>query len=85
MDLQTIQTIGLSMGGSAGVTFAIAKILMRSEARAELKDDLEKVHERINENEKNFVTCKFCTMQHDNLTKTLQSMDNKLDTLISKF
>lgn len=80
-----LQTIGLSLGGSASIAFAIAKTLMRSEARIELKEDLEKLHERANIIEKDFVTCKFCTMQHSNIDKTLQSMDNKLDTLISKF
>ena len=74
MDLQTIQTVGLSMSGSAGITFAIAKILMRSEARAELKEDLEKLHERINENEKDFVTCKFCNTQHDNLNTNISDI-----------
>lgn len=79
------QQLLLCLFGSGSIGFGIAKLFMRSEARAELKEDIEKLHERINLVEQNYVTCKFCTMQHDNLTKTLQSMDNKLDTLISKF
>lgn len=79
-----LQTIGLSVGGGATVAFAIAKTLMRAEARAELKGDIEKLHDRADSIEEDYVTCKFCNMQHNNLNTTLQSMDNKLDKLIAK-
>lgn len=79
-----LQTIIVSIASSAGTAYAIVKTLVRSEARTELKPDLDGLHKRANKIEDEFVTCKFCKMQHDNLTTTLQSMDKKLDTLISK-
>ena len=79
-----LQTIGISLGGSATVAFAIVKTLVRAEARKEVAPDIEKLHGRANIIEKDFVRCEFCKLQHDNLTKTLQSMDTKLDTLKAK-
>jgi enoyl-[acyl-carrier-protein] reductase (NADH) len=66
-----LQTIGVSLSGSAAVAFAIVKTLVRAEARKELATDVEKLHERINEIEKDYVTCKFCNTQHDNLNTNI--------------
>lgn len=81
---ENIITIVLSIIGGGGVGWAVAKNIVRVEARAELKDDIESLHQRANNIENNYVTCKYCNMQHDNLGKTLNSMDKKLDILIEK-
>jgi hypothetical protein len=79
-----LQTIGVSISGSAAVAFAIVKTLMRSEARTEMTPDIKELHERATKIEDEFVSCKFCDRQHDTLNTTLQSMDKKLDLLIAQ-
>jgi len=85
-----ICVVGGFIGGGGGA-YTILRTLVRSEAKEALKDVIDELkeadkalHGRINKNEDEFVTCKFCTMQHDNLSKTLESMDKKLDLVISK-
>lgn len=61
----------------------IAKEALKGDVE-ELKSDIRDLHIRANKIEDNYVTCKFCNTQHDTLTKTLSSMDGKLDILIAK-
>lgn len=42
------------------------------------------LHQRINQVEQTYVTCKYCEMQHHNLETTLKSMDDKLDIIIKQ-
>lgn len=79
-----LQTFVCSLGSSITVAYAIVKVLVRSESRVELKEDIQKLHDRANIIEKEFVRCEFCKLQHDTLTANLTSMDKKLDILIEK-
>lgn len=42
-----------------------------------LEDDDKALHKRINHIEDNFVTCKYCDMQHANLKMTLENIERK--------
>lgn len=81
----------LSFFGGGGLGFLLIKLFIKSEAHNALEQDIEtlkkedkSLHERINTVEREYVTCKFCNMQHTNLSTTLKSMDRKLDILIEK-
>jgi len=49
-----------------------------------IKDQFSTINKTIEKMKEDYQTCKYCEMQHVNLTKTLQSMDGKLDILIEK-
>lgn len=70
--------------GGGGTGWAVAKTIIKNAAKEAVKDDIDTINKKIDRIEENYVTCKFCTMQHDNLTETLKSMDSKLDILINK-
>lgn len=80
-----------SFFGGGGLGMLAVKLFIKNEAEKAVKEDLlelkaedDSLHKRINWVEKEYVTCKYCTMQHSNLTTTLNSMDRKLDILIEK-
>lgn len=50
--------------------------------KKEVDEKAAALHGRINFVENEYVTCKFCNMQHSNLSTILSSMDRKLDILI---
>lgn len=78
------QTVGVSVSISVSVLGGLIKLFVRSEARKELKDDLTRIHDRIDNVADDYVPCKYCNMQHQNLDNKLNSMDTKLDILINK-
>jgi chaperonin cofactor prefoldin len=74
-----------------GILWIMIKAIVKTEARNELNKDLDKLHQRINGVEKNFVACKYCDLQHDNLNKRLDTLEKNinnrfdvLETLITK-
>lgn len=83
-----LQTIGVSLGGSATLAFTIVKIVMRSEARKELTPDIKDLHDRCNNIEDSHVDCKFCDRQHNDLNENIKEIKNQngkiLDILIEK-
>jgi len=72
--------IGGFVGGGGGA-YAMVKALVRTEARKELNEDIEKLHGRINKNESDYVTCKFCTMQHDNLNTNIADIKGTVNKI----
>lgn len=81
----------LSFFGGGGLGMLAVKLFIKNEAEKAFEKDLfdlkaedESLHKRINWVEKEYVTCKYCNMQHSNLSTTLSSMDRKLDILIEK-
>ena len=77
-------TIIASVLGSGGLVLLAVNSTIKSKAREELSEDLKGLHSRINNVENNYVTCKYCSMQHENLGTILKSMDGKLDILLKK-
>ena len=74
----------VSFFGGGGLGYTTVKLFMKSEARAALKDEIEEIKEDIKEIQDDYVTCKYCTMQHNNLDGMLKSINSKLDILINK-
>lgn len=81
----------LSFFGGGGLGMLAVKLFIKNEAQkalekdiAELKAEDESLHKRINWVESEYVTCKYCNMQHSNLVTTMNCMDHKLDILIEK-
>lgn len=99
MDIQNEVLLGIAsfIGGNA-IGFAMIKSFLREEAKKAVKDDLNAIrketenlenddkalHKRINHIEDNYVSCKYCDMQHANLKMTLENIERKIDILIEK-
>ena len=56
----------IALFGGSGAGFGVAKILIENEAKKALKPDIDSLWGAINKNNDEYVTCKFCNMQHDN-------------------
>lgn len=91
VSLHDLAVFLLSFFGGGGLGFIAIKLFIKNEAHSALQQDIETLkaedealHKRINFVENEYVTCKFCNMQHSNLSTTLNSMDRKLDILIEK-
>ena len=74
----------VSFFGGGGLGYTAVKVFMKSEARAALKDEIGEIKEDIKEIQDDYVTCKYCNMQHSNLDGMLKSINSKLDILINK-
>lgn len=81
----------LAFFGGGGLGCLTVKLLIRNEAKEALKEDFRKIEKSIEEIKKDigkmtseYVTCKYCNMQHENLNVLLKSMDDKLDVLIER-
>ena len=74
----------VSFFGGGGLGYTAVKLFMKSEARAALKDEIEEFKKDIKEIQDDYVTCKYCNMQHSNLDGMLKSINSKLDILINK-
>lgn len=79
----------VSFFGGGGLGFVFIKLFIKNEARNAIEPDIknlkaadDSLHKRINFIENEYVTCKYCDMQHSNLDTLLNSMDRKLDKLI---
>ena len=98
-DILTFLATIISGGGiGGGVGVAIVRAFMRSEAKKALKCDIEKIdkdiaelktedealHKRINHVENDYVQCRYCDMQHNNLENILNDVTHKLDMLIER-
>lgn len=91
MNLQDVCIFLFSFFGGGGLGMLAVKLFIKNEAQkalekdiAELKAEDESLHKRINWVENEYVTCKYCNMQHSNLATTMNCMDHKLDILIEK-
>jgi hypothetical protein len=89
--IQDVCIFLLSFFGGGGLGMIAVKLFIKNEAKEAVKEDIKELkqeddslHKRINWVEKEYVTCKYCNMQHQNLATTLSSMDRKLDILIDK-
>lgn len=74
----------VSFFGGGGLGYTAVKLFMKSEARAALKDEIQDLKTSIKDIESDYVTCKYCNMQHSNLDGMLKSINSKLDILINK-
>lgn len=81
----------LSFFGGGGLGILAVRLFIKNEAHDALKEDIaalkaadEALHKRINFVENEYVTCKYCNMQHSNLTTVVNSIDRKLDILINE-
>lgn len=70
------------IGGGIGYTFV--RLFMQHEAKEALKEDLKTLWKKVGDIEEDYVTCKYCDMQHKNIENTLQNMNHKLDILIER-
>ena len=78
-----IITFLLSIFGGGGTGYAAVRLFMQKEAKEALKDEIVEIKKNIEGIQDNYVTCKFCNMQHSNLDGMLKSIDGKLDILIA--
>ena len=78
-----IMTFLLSIFGGGGIGYATVRLFMQKEAKEALKDEIVEIKKDIEGIQDNYVTCKFCNMQHSNLDGMLKSIDGKLDILIA--
>lgn len=78
-----IITFLLSIFGGGGIGYAAVRLFMQKEAKEALKDEIVEIKKDIEGIQDNYVTCKFCNMQHSNLDGMLKSIDGKLDILIA--
>lgn len=85
----------VSFFGGGGLGFMAVKLFMQREAKLAVKEDLSKIEASLKELKKelaeaikkmadDYVTCKYCNMQHENLNTLLKCMDDKLDVLIER-
>lgn len=85
----------VSFFGGGGLGFMAVKLFMQREAKIAVKEDLTKIETSLKELKKelaeaikkmsdDYVTCKYCNMQHENLNTLLKCMDDKLDVLIER-
>lgn len=79
-----IITFLISFFGGGGIGYATVKMFMRTEAKEALKDEIEELKDDIKDIQEDYVTCKYCNMQHSNLDGMLKSINSKLDILINK-
>ena len=95
IELNDLFTFLFSFFGGGGLGFIAIKLFMRKEAKEAVKGDLIKIEESIKDLKaevteavskmaNDYVTCKFCNMQHENLNTLLKCMDDKLDVLIER-
>lgn len=84
IELTDIIAFLVSFFGGGGLGYTAVKLFMKSEARAALKDEIEEIKEDIKQMQDDYVTCKYCNMQHSNLDGMLKSINSKLDILINK-
>lgn len=73
-----------SFFGGGGLGYTAVKLFMKSEAKAALKEEIAEIKEELKTIQENYVTCKYCNMQHNNLDGMLKSINSKLDILINK-
>lgn len=95
---ETIITFAASFLGGGSVGFSMVRAYMHSEAKKALKPefarhdgDIEELktkddalHKRINHVENEYVQCRYCDMQHDNLKTTLDGINHKLDIILEQ-
>ena len=68
---------------AAALTKAVENITnTMTETEKEFKSEIDKLHNRINSVEKNYVTCAYCSMQSENNNKLLYSIDQRMNTLV---
>lgn len=95
IELNDLFTFLFSFFGGGGLGFVAIKLFMQKEAKEAVKGDLIKIEESIKDLKaevteavgkmaNDYVTCKFCNMQHENLNTLLKCMDDKLDVLIDR-
>lgn len=85
----------LAFFGGSGMGMVFVRLYIREEAKKALKEDLstikssitdlkQEVSEAVKKMSEEYVTCKFCNLQHENLNTLLKCMDDKLDILIER-
>lgn len=92
IEIKDIVVFLLSFFSGGGLGLLAVKLFIQNQAKAALKDDIKELkasitdlREEIKNNLKDFVDCKFCNMQHENLNVLLKTMNNKLDIILEKF
>lgn len=85
MEISSEQIIAFlaSFFGGGGVGFTAVKMFMKNEAKLALKEEIEDIKKELKNIQDDYVTCKFCNMQHSNLDGMLKSINSKLDILIA--
>lgn len=78
-----IITFLLSIFGGGGIGYATVRLFMQKEAKEALKDEIVEIKKDIKGIQDDYVTCKYCNMQHSNLDGMLKSINSKLDILIA--
>lgn len=82
----------LSFFSGGGLGLLAVKLFIQNQAKAAVKDDLKRIEQNlidlkkdVNDALKDYVDCKYCSMQHENLNVLLKSMNSKLDIIIEKY
>lgn len=81
IDIKDIFVFLISFFSGGGLGLLAVKLFIQQQAKAAVEKDLEDIKGTL----KDFVDCKFCNMQHENLNVLLKTMNNKLDILLEKF
>lgn len=95
IEFNDIMTFLLSFFGGSGLGIISVKLFIREEAKKAVKEDLttiktsikelkQEISEAVKRMADEYVTCKFCDLQHENLNTLLKCMDDKLDILIER-
>lgn len=95
IEFNDIMTFLLSFFGGSGLGLISVKLFIREESKKAVKEDLatiktsvkelkQEVSEIVKRMADEYVTCKFCDLQHENLNTLLKCMDDKLDILIER-
>lgn len=72
----------LVFGSGLGCLFV--KYHIRNEAKAALTEELASMRDKITTIEHEYVQCRFCDMQYNSVHSLLDSMDSKLNILLSQ-
>lgn len=92
IEIKDIVVFLLSFFSGGGLGLLAVKLFIQQQAKAAVNSDIMKIEnsladlrEDVKDALKNYVDCKFCNMQHENLNVLLKTMNNKLDIILEKF
>lgn len=92
IDIKDIFVFLISFFSGGGLGLIAVKLFIQHQAKVAVKDDLKRIEQNlidlkkdVNDALKNYVDCKYCSMQHENLNVLLKSMNSKLDIIIEKY
>lgn len=74
-----VAVTGVSIGGLA---FWVARKFVQAEVNDVVSKDIQLLHDRISKMKDEYVTCKFCMTQHDNINNRLKEVSDGVKSII---